>query len=334
MAGRRTNLALLVSLLLALATGGLAFAAGTAWGVGVVIAHGVAGLSVLVLTPWKSTIARRGVSKKRKGTGSSLVLTVLVILSLMAGICHSMGLRGVIPGLTAMQIHVGAALLAVPFAVSHLVRRPAGLRRTDLTRRNLVRGMGVAGGGALLYAGFESVAQVFSLVGENRRFTGSHEAGSNDPGRMPVTQWLNDSVPSIDAVTWSLAVKTSAGEQRWSLDELLERRRSLTATLDCTGGWYAEQEWTGVPLKDLLPEAEGRSIVVRSQSGYARRFPIRDVDNLLLATGVEGSLLSAGHGFPARLVAPGRRGFWWVKWVDEISVDDRPWWTQLPFPAE
>jgi len=333
-AGRRTNLALLVALALAFATGWLAFAAGTGWGAAVVIAHGVLGLGVLVLTPWKSTIARRGLSKKRKGTSSSLILTVLVIVSLLAGIAHSLGLTGRVAGLTVMQIHVGAAVGAVPFAIGHLARRPAGVRRTDLSRRNLLRAMGVAGGGALLYAGFESASKVFSLIGQNRRFTGSHEIGSHEPARMPVTQWLNDSVPSIDAGTWSLATKTVAGERRWTLDELLEHRHHLTATLDCTGGWYAEQEWTGVPLRALLPSAEGRSVMVHSQTGYARRFPIRDLDSLLLATEVEGSPLSAGHGFPARLVAPGRRGFWWVKWVDLIEVDDRPWWIQLPFPME
>ncbi|MEX2552308.1 MAG: hypothetical protein WD627_04835, partial [Actinomycetota bacterium] len=238
MAGRRTNLGLLFALALAFATGWLAFAAGTGWGVGVVIAHGVLGLGVLVLTPWKSTIARRGLSKKRRGTNSSLVLTVLVVVSLLAGIAHSLGLTGRVAGLTVMQIHVGTAVGAVPFAIGHLVRRTAGVRRTDLSRRNLLRGMGVAGGGALLYGGIESVSKVFSLIGQNRRFTGSHEIGSHEPARMPVTQWLNDSVPSIDSGTWSLAVRTIAGERRWTLDELLEHRRSLTATLDCTGGWY------------------------------------------------------------------------------------------------
>jgi DMSO/TMAO reductase YedYZ molybdopterin-dependent catalytic subunit len=47
---------------------------------------------------------------------------------------------------------------------------------------------------------------------------------------------------------------------------------------------------------------------------------------------VGGRPLSVGHGFPARLVAPGRRGFWWVKWVSEIDVDDSPWWWQPPLP--
>jgi DMSO/TMAO reductase YedYZ molybdopterin-dependent catalytic subunit len=53
---------------------------------------------------------------------------------------------------------------------------------------------------------------------------------------------------------------------------------------------------------------------------------------LLLATHVGGAPLSAGHGAPARLVAPGRRGFWWVKWVTAIDVTDEPWWWQPPFP--
>ena len=43
--------------------------------------------------------------------------------------------------------------------------------------------------------------------------------------------------------------------------------------------------------------------------------------------------LSVGHGFPARLVAPGRRGFWWVKWVDRIELQTTPWWWQPPFPV-
>ena len=40
----------------------------------------------------------------------------------------------------------------------------------------------------------------------------------------------------------------------------------------------------------------------------------------LLATQVGHELLTDGHGAPLRLVAPGRRGFQWVKWVTEIEV--------------
>jgi len=44
--------------------------------------------------------------------------------------------------------------------------------------------------------------------------------------------------------------------------------------------------------------------------------------------------LDPGHGAPARLVAPGRRGFWWVKWVATVDVEDAPEWWQPPFPLQ
>ena len=151
---------------------------------------------------------------------------------------------------------------------------------------------------------------------------------------MPVTQWLFDAVPRLDAADWRLHV----GDRLWSLHDLeLVGDTHLDATLDCTGGWYANQRWTGIPLDRLLALSavpEARSIEVRSVTGYRRRFPHGDAANLLLAVKVGGERLSPGHGFPARLVAPNRRGFWWVKWVEQISVDGKPWWWQPPFPLQ
>jgi DMSO/TMAO reductase YedYZ molybdopterin-dependent catalytic subunit len=54
----------------------------------------------------------------------------------------------------------------------------------------------------------------------------------------------------------------------------------------------------------------------------------------LIATKLGGLPLDAGHGFPVRLVAPDRRGYWWVKWVTAITVDELPSWWQLPFPLQ
>jgi DMSO/TMAO reductase YedYZ molybdopterin-dependent catalytic subunit len=72
---------------------------------------------------------------------------------------------------------------------------------------------------------------------------------------------------------------------------------------------------------------------VTSLTGYVRRLPSGDAGRLLLATRVGDAPLSAGHGFPARLVAAARRGFWWVKWVDRIALSEVPWWWQAPFPT-
>jgi DMSO/TMAO reductase YedYZ molybdopterin-dependent catalytic subunit len=85
-------------------------------------------------------------------------------------------------------------------------------------------------------------------------------------------------------------------------------------------------------LDHLLEGVGDRSFVAWSQTGYARRFPIRDLDKTYLVTRLGAEPLSPGHGFPARIVAPARRGFWWVKWVTRIELSPVPWWVQSPFP--
>ena len=80
--------------------------------------------------------------------------------------------------------------------------------------------------------------------------------------------------------------------------------------------------------------AEFDALIVRSATGYSRRFPLARAGELLLATHVEGQPLSAAHGFPVRLVTPGYRGYHWVKWVVELEVSQEPAWLQPPLPLQ
>jgi DMSO/TMAO reductase YedYZ molybdopterin-dependent catalytic subunit len=329
MAGRRTNLALLAFLAVAVATGSLAYSIGTGWVRVVLIAHGVAGLAIVALAPWKSVIARRGIRRRGPRSVPSVILSVLVGVAVLFGVLHGTGAAVSLGPVTAMQLHVGAALIAIPFAVWHVAARRVRVRRTDFSRRALLRAGVVVGGSALVYG----VLQVLPIPGRDRRFTGSYVAGSFRPEEMPVTQWLNDRVPSIDPSTWQVVVTSGDTQRTWTYEELAEFDDRLRAVIDCTGGWYSEQDWSGVRLSRLLPRPVlARSIEVASATGYGRRLPAGDADRLLLATRVGGRPLSSGHGFPARIVAPGRRGFWWVKWVTAIRTTDTPWWWQLPFP--
>lgn len=335
MAGRRTNLALLALLVAAFATGVLAYGIGAGWDRWVVILHGALGLGILLLAPWKSIIARRGLRRRRPGSWASLALSVLVTVTVAFGLLHATGLGLSLGPVTAMQVHVGAAVAAIPLAMWHVLARRVRPRRTDLSRRNLLRAGAVLGGAGLAYGALEGVVHLGSLPGADRRFTGSYRRGSFAPEEMPVTQWLNDPVPVVDPSAWRLVIAADGRERSFEYRELLGFRDRVRATLDCTGGWYAEQDWEGVWLSRLIPGVgEHRSVVVRSVTGYPRRFPVRDIPGLLLATRAGDEPLSAGHGFPARIVAPGRRGFWWVKWVRRVEVGDALWWWQWPFPVD
>jgi DMSO/TMAO reductase YedYZ molybdopterin-dependent catalytic subunit len=334
MNGRRTNLALLVALLLAFATGVGAVATGSPRGRWVVLAHGAAAVAVVLLVPWKGRVVRFGLRRARPSRWLSLLMAALAVTALLAGFGYATGLVRSLAGLPGLWVHVAAALALAPLLLWHVLARPARPRRTDLSRRLALRAGAFGALAAGVYLATDATVRLARLPGARRRFTGSYETGSFQPAAMPVTIWLADPVPVVDPAGWRLSIVDGAGRYELTLDQLSAYRTRVRATLDCTSGWYAQQDWTGVPVPTLLRELGGaRSLVVRSVTGYWVRLPVADLDGLLLATGVGDVPLSAGHGFPLRLVAPGRRGYWWVKWVSGLELSSAPWWWQPLFPV-
>ena len=337
--GRQTNQVLLVVLLCAFGTGVATVAIGSPDGAWVAIGHGICGIAVVLLIPWKSRVVRGGLRRARLSRWLSLLLAALALFTLAAGLGYATGLVRSIAGKPGLWVHIAVALTLVPLVVWHVWARgirARGIRprRTDLSRRALLRTGAVAAGAAALYAAAESAVTGFGLPGARRRFTGSYEAGSFQPEAMPTTSWLLDAVPTIDPDRWRLSIKDGQGRRELTLAQLTAYHTTVRATLDCTSGWYSHQDWTGLPLATVLHrKGNAQSVYVHSVTGYWIRFPIHDLDRLLLATQVGGAPLSAGHGFPVRLVAPGRRGYWWVKWVDRIELQTTPSWWQPPFPT-
>ena len=332
--GRTTNLTLLVTLVLVFATGLGAVATGSPRGRWVVIAHGVAAIVVVLLIPWKSMVVRRGLRRARPSRWASLLLALLVVAALTAGFVSTTGVARSVGGLPVMWLHIAVALALVPVLLWHILARATRPRRTDVSRRNALRFGLLAALAAGAYAATEIAIRLVGSPGARRRFTGSYETGSFEPARMPVTSWLDDRVPAIDGATWRLVVVDATGRRELTLDELSRSDIHVRATLDCTSGWFADQEWSGVRVSSLVrPGEQARSLYVHSVTGYWMRLPIDDLGGLVLATTVGGQPLRRGHGYPLRLVVPGRRGFWWVKWVDRIEVDSTPAWWQPPLPV-
>jgi hypothetical protein len=326
-AGRRTNVALLLVLVGAAATGVLAFAAGTPIPARfATVIHGLFGLAIVLLVPWKTVIVRRA----RTLRVASLALVVLIAVCIAAGLVEVFGGYGVIWRLSPMQVHVGSAAIAAPLFAWHMLRhRRQRLRRLDLSRRTLLRTGALAAGVAATYATIEGLGRLAGAASASRIATGSHYVPAD---AIPATIWLFDQVPAHRADH-----RVHVAGTELTVADLASRSTTVAARLDCTSGWYTDAEWTAVSLADLLPPhqlAAAASIEVVSMTGYRRRFPADEAGSLWLATGYQGEPLRPAHGAPVRLVAPHRRGFWWVKWVASVKLSDTPALAQSPFPLQ
>jgi hypothetical protein len=329
---RQVDVLLEILVLGAVATGLTSWAIGTHWSRVATVLHAVCGLTVLVLAGAKLRgSVRTGMHRRRPSRWLSVTFGALVVATISFGGLHATGLWFGVGYWSALWTHFLLAFSLLPVFAWHVVSRPDRPRIADLDRRALLRGGAALTIGAAAYGAQEVTARVAGLAGGTRRFTGSHEIGSFDPQQMPTVSWINDEAPlSVDASAWHLDVLGNTVD----VVGLSARARPVTAALDCTGGWWSTQAWDAVPLRDLVAGHSARSVTVTASTGYSRLFPFSAVDDLCLAVGYGGEPLRRGHGGPVRLVAPGRRGPWWIKWVTSIQLDDRPSWLQTPFPFE
>jgi len=333
MSPRLTDWSLALAIGIAFASGILSLISGRPEGWLIFALHGMAGLWLLLLlwgklqrvlprlfhpNHWdRATIA---------GAGAALVVT----LAAGSGVLWVFGGDLYVAGFNLMNWHILLGLILTLLVSLHMVIRAKPLRQRDTRgRRQVLRFGALALGGVALWPIQQALGQKLQLPGARRRFTGSREVGSYAGNAFPATSWLADRPRPIDSASWRLEI--SGGVAR-SLSlrstDLLASHDEIDATLDCTGGFCSTQRWRGALVGDLLDRAgvvpEARWVSFVSVTGYRWSLPLSEARAALLASQVGGELLSHDHGAPVRLVAPGRRGFEWVKWVARIEVLTAP----------
>jgi DMSO/TMAO reductase YedYZ molybdopterin-dependent catalytic subunit len=145
---------------------------------------------------------------------------------------------------------------------------------------------------------------------------------------------INREDPRVDADDWRLEV-TGHVDAPYALthDELLASEAAVTrpVTMVCIsnqvgGDLISTTTWTGVPLAALLERAGVRDgavdVVTHAVDGYSEAIPLSVAreERVMLAFGADGRTLTPAHGFPARLLIPGRYGMKSTKWVTEIEL--------------
>jgi sulfane dehydrogenase subunit SoxC len=165
-------------------------------------------------------------------------------------------------------------------------------------------------------------------------------------------------IPVVDPTTWRLRI-TGRVHRELILDLSALRalpRRTIRVTMECAGNgrarltprpisqpWLNEAvgtaEWTGTPLAGVLAQAglstdavdvaftgADHGIERGVEQDYARGLRVADAmsPEVLLVDEMNGAPLPPQHGAPLRLIAPGWYGMAQVKWLQRISVLDRP----------
>jgi DMSO/TMAO reductase YedYZ molybdopterin-dependent catalytic subunit len=141
--------------------------------------------------------------------------------------------------------------------------------------------------------------------------------------------------PEIDTDTFHLTVTglvDSPFTMTW--EEILAMPQTYTDTMlmYCVEGWEVWGNWKGIRIGDLLAKAalrpEGDHITFTCADGYTTSLPISYLlrYNIILAHEVNGVPLSIPDGFPLRLIAFGKYGYKWAKWITSLKVTDESEW--------
>jgi DMSO/TMAO reductase YedYZ molybdopterin-dependent catalytic subunit len=130
-------------------------------------------------------------------------------------------------------------------------------------------------------------------------------------------------------------------------DDVIERDITLSCVSNEVGGRLAgTARWLGVPLGALLREngvrAGSTQLVCRSSDGMTIGAPTRaalEVEDAMLAFGMNGEPLPVEHGFPVRMLIPGLYGYVsackWITGIDATTFEAfDPYWVERDWVAE
>jgi DMSO/TMAO reductase YedYZ molybdopterin-dependent catalytic subunit len=115
----------------------------------------------------------------------------------------------------------------------------------------------------------------------------------------------------------------------FTYDEIIGREnKSKMVTLNCVEGWSVTILWEGVLVRELIEEAgvkpKANTVIFYADDGYSTSFPlsyIRDND-IIMAYKMNGLTIPPERGFPFELVAEGKWGYKWIKWINKIELSD------------
>ena len=172
-----------------------------------------------------------------------------------------------------------------------------------------------------------------------------------DPARLPPGQYLTEkwpvlhagSVPAVDLATWTFEVSgevESPVTLTWEQFDALPKSDNVQ-DIHCVTRWSRfDTRFRGVHWRELAqlvqPKPTARFVVAHAEQGFTSNVPLEFLEDelALLATEADGEPLTPDHGWPLRLVIPGKY-FWksakWLRGLELRSTDQPGFWERYGY---
>jgi DMSO/TMAO reductase YedYZ molybdopterin-dependent catalytic subunit len=178
-------------------------------------------------------------------------------------------------------------------------------------------------------------------------------AAGYDPARLPPGQYLTDKWPVLhagsvatypaDLAGWDLRVWGEVDNPVTLTWAELSHLPRIEATQDihCVTRWSRfDASFGGIAWSSLAelvqPRPGARFVIAHAEAGFTANVPLEflEREGAMLATHADGGPLSAEHGWPLRLIVPGKYFWKSAKWLRGIELrnDDEPgFWERLGY---
>jgi len=199
-------------------------------------------------------------------------------------------------------------------------------KQARVSRRGFVATIGVATAAVVALTAGQSfrVLDAINVFGPRKNFVG--------PNSLPINRTAKAAqVTEADiGADWALSVSRGAVTKTFTRAELESMTlHSVDLPIACVEGWSQMASWRGVRLRDLMdavgahPDEDLRLTSLEKSGGYRvteMGHEYAQDDLTLVALDLNGSPLDMDHGFPARMIAPGRPGVLQTKWLSKLEV--------------
>jgi DMSO/TMAO reductase YedYZ molybdopterin-dependent catalytic subunit len=165
-----------------------------------------------------------------------------------------------------------------------------------------------------------------------------------------ISQFRENSIKGpqyVDSENYTLTVTGLVNnELEITYDEVLDNYLSFkkAVTLNCVEGWKVTILWEGIPLKDLIADAqikpEATVVIFYAYDGYSTSLPLDYIidNNIMMAYKMNNVTLPPERGYPFQLVAESKWGYKWIKWITAIELSNdatyRGYWESRGWPND